>query len=149
MSPSGEPDHPVPPLDGVEQADHLRFTRRWQRLAPWARGVFAIIPILLLAGLAGAGPLAWARASSGELTVTWERFVRHGSAWRLGVTTPAPDEPDPLVVALERSFHHAVQVEQVVPEPSSVTVTPAEVVYAFDTARRGEDVEVVWVASRH
>ncbi len=70
-------NNPVP--EGILFQDYEAFHRRDWKVQWWARIVFALVLLAAVAGVFGGGPLARVSASSGELRLDYDRFIREKS----------------------------------------------------------------------
>lgn len=117
----------------------LKFHRtewRIQRIG-WA-GV-AIFLALAFAGLFGGGPLSRAHADGPTGRVDYERFVRNGSPTQI-IVTPSGSAQGISRIAITAKFFEAVRIEHVTPEPTSVRIDGARLVYEFAAVTPGASV---------
>lgn len=114
--------------------ERLPFQQREWRAS---RLLWILLLLTMLAtalGLFGNGPLSHARveASTGGLSVEYERFGRFSAAMRMTVNTPALASGS-TELEISRSLFDAFQVTQIAPAPTAQELTREAVKYRFDT----------------
>jgi hypothetical protein len=103
----------------------------------------AALTAAALLGLFGAGPLSWARVSSGPLRLEYPRFVRVNAPAVLDIELPGTErEDDRAVLWLDRAWLDRVRVETVSPQPMGETMRPDRIVYVFPTWASRERLRV-------
>ena len=137
----------APPLrdDGLQlDEDHAFQKRFWSaERAAWA--VYALIVLLALAGLTGAGgPLARGTAVSPAGDVEYPRVTRSSRAETLTVRFPAASEGRRLT--LGEPFPERFDVETIRPEPERSYLGPGGLTYEF--AAEGETAAPVRLTVR-
>lgn len=131
-------------LPGLDSPAERRFHERFQAVSKAGRIVLLLILVAVALGIAGTGPLSWAEVEEGDLLVRYERFARHGATWTLEVESASVDGPVNIVI--DRGFHAGQQLEAVVPEPTSVTVSDRFVTYEFETTAAPATLQFRWRA---
>ena len=125
--------------------EDLGFQRndwRMQR-AGWA--LLALIIAAGLAGVLGPGPLSSAKTrGEGDLTVEYERFVRHGGQTDLTVYI-ANTNPGPLHLTISRDYLAARNLQQILPSPLRVQPAGSSLRYVFDGPTEPGPVHVRFV----
>jgi hypothetical protein len=125
-----------------EQEDfdaELDFHRREWAVQRVGWGLLAIFIVLAFAGLFGGGPLSDARVSSKEAgTIEYERYLRKGGRTALIITPAAAALQGNVVhVAIPPAYLQTQRIEDITPEPASVRMSGARLLYEF-TAANGE-----------
>jgi hypothetical protein len=106
--------------DGLQVDEDMRFQRlNWaaERIA-W--GFLSLVILAALLGFFSRGPLseAEARDADGALRVTYERFLRHGTASSLGIeVTSLATQAEHVELRLRGPMFHGLHVQTVRPEP--------------------------------
>lgn len=126
---------------GVESAAERAFLDRFYRLGAIGRAVLAGLVVAVALGLVGTGPISWSDATDGDLTVSYERFLRRGAPWTMQVDVAASPDGTAHIV-LGREFHGNHQLTSITPQPDSVSVSPDVVTYVFATGSTGRHVTV-------
>ncbi|MFM8321656.1 MAG: hypothetical protein ACKOC5_12150 [Chloroflexota bacterium] len=118
----------------IEQ-DETFQQRDWKlERAGWL--VIALLLALAALGLFGEGLLSRRQIDAGVLQMEYQRFVRYGAAAELRVTlAPGAAQDGQAQIALDRRYLGHFQLEQVLPEPSSVDVQGHQVVFRFAWSR--------------
>lgn len=122
----------------LEIAHDLPFQRgEWivQRIG-WS--VMALLLLAALLGAFGSGPLSDAEATSGELSLEYERVLRFESPHTMSLSVPAGEDGAELL--LGREFLERVEIRSVTPEPDTWEWTGDGAVLRF--AASGSPVEV-------
>ena len=130
---------------GLEVHEDPVFQRRdWlaQRVG-WA--VIAAMLLAALAGLMGSGPLSHTTRSDGrQLTVEYDRFVRHGARTALTFrVAPQAAAKGPVRIAIDRPFLAANDLQRLVPEPREMRGRDDAVEFIYDVAP-GAALQVRW-----
>ena len=117
------------PLDGpTPELDEALHLKRWSAIAEWTLlAVTGVLMALSLAGAFGGGWLADTRATDGDASARYERFVRLEKGTVLEVTFYGGE------VAIPADYFDDFQLTQVVPAPASQRAVDGEFVFAFDT----------------
>jgi hypothetical protein len=127
--------HRLPQVGSLEIEQDLPFehTQWGLQRAGWVIG--GLILLVALAGLLGTGPLSHHMASSGPLSLQYERFTRARapSEIRLNVGTGLA-APDGITIWLDRAFLDGAGIEQIVPEPIEMVAVGDRVLYRFAVA---------------
>lgn len=120
---------------------HLPFQRREWRAQQIGWLALALFITAALAGLFGSGPLSAGRASDPRgLAVEYQRFVRAGASQRLVFRLPPPGS-EPVELRLSRGYFDDVRIEQVLPEPASMTTGAEWVTFEFAPGTRAVAVD--------
>lgn len=143
----------VPPLaeSVVEQDPRFQATDWFLQRAFLA--LAGVLILLTAAGLFGDGPLSKRRVTSGDVTLTHERFARKSTdielRLRLGDfgSSPAPRDqaptaPAPLTVDLRGWILTDAEPPTFIPEPSRQEAIPGGTRYVFDVAP-GSNTELI------
>lgn len=138
------PEH----ADQLQIDQDLAFQRHeWkaQRVGWWALTAFVLAATL---GVFGKGPLSHARAGTpgAPLWVDYDRFVRVGSGTRIVVNGQAAAHggaDSVFVVRMNRQYFDGIRIEQLSPQPISMTVGADVVDLHFAGAAAGTRVTVV------
>src|SRR5699024_9285199 len=114
--------------------------REWraQRIG-WALLVAFVLAGLL--GVLGTGPLSWATAGTGPVTVRYDRVIHHEADETIRLTfAPQAVRAGTVTVEVTGPWTSAMDISDIHPQPSGATVIPGGVTWEFD-AERG-DLEV-------
>jgi hypothetical protein len=129
----------------LEVAQDLEFQQRmWvvQR-AGWI--VMLLVVAVAAIGFLGHGPLSGASTgtAAGGAEVDYGRFVRHRASAEIAVTIP-PDQvqSEQVTVSISQQYASGVDIEEVLPEPSSVIVDSYWLTYVFDVGDVSEPFQV-------
>jgi hypothetical protein len=103
--------------------------------------VLALSVVLCFASLFGDGPLG--RASAGgrgpdQISVEYDRFLRHHASAQLRIQLPATKSNADLELTLPREYFEAMKVQASAPMPLSVSLTSERVLYRFRRAPSAE-----------
>ena len=119
----------------------LEFQRRdWAFERTGWIGMLVVV-LAALAGLMGHGPLSQARVASGDLTMEYSRFERHGAPSTLTVLVPRAAADTSVQLWLSRGFLDGILFDRVIPEAAEERAAPGGTIYDFlvtpgtDTAR--------------
>jgi hypothetical protein len=126
MSSNSDIEQVKPDLDIDEQLAMHR--RGWTAQVVGLVFIFAVVFLAVL-GLFGDGILSTQKLNSGNVNVTSERFFRHEARMELEMNTVADGE---TIVAFENQYLKHLEVETILPEPSSTSVADDHVHYTFD-----------------
>lgn len=85
--------------------------------------------------------MSWSDATDGNLTVSYERFMRRGAPWTMQVDVAVPRD-EAVHVVVSRGFHATQKLSSVTPQPDSVTVSPDGVTYVFGTGSTSGHVTI-------
>lgn len=126
----------------------LAFQRhewRAQRVGWWGLTAFVLAAAL---GVFGKGPLSHAQAGipGTPLWVDYDRFVRVGSGTRIVVNGQAATHAasdSVFVLRMNRQYFDGIRIEQLSPQPISMTVGAEDVDLHFAGAAAGTPVTVV------
>lgn len=123
----------------AQDSRHRRRAVRVRR-AGWA--AFALLIAAALAGLLGPGPLSWTSRSSaaGDVAVEYERFSRYTGDTILRVRI-GPVRGGAARLWISDEYLSAVDIQQVVPEPTAWTATGGGVVLSFPVGGRDDRVD--------
>jgi uncharacterized protein (DUF58 family) len=102
--------------------------------------VVALFLALAFAGLFGGGPLSHAHAQSAQGRVNYERFVRQGSPTELVITPTSGTEHGISRVEITADYLEAFRINNITPEPSTVRISGARLVYEFAAATPGASI---------
>ena len=121
--------------DGLELHTDMGFVRREWQIERVAWGVMLLIVIAAALGLFGAGVLSTSSVSSedGVLHVDYSRFVRVTASTQLDLEVgPEAVEDGSVQLAISHEYLAAVDIEHILPEPSSATTSAEGVIYTID-----------------
>jgi hypothetical protein len=112
------------------------------------RAGWIVVLLLLIAGLAGLlgpGPLSHVEASSGPLTVTYERFVHKRAPTELQVQLePGAADDGEVAIWFDRAYLSKVAIDHVLPEPAETIVAADGVIYRFAVEDPEQVSEIVF-----
>ena len=98
-----------------------------------------------LAGLLGRGPLSSTTAvdPAGRVSVTYDRFLRHGAKGAVEVTVAAGNGSSELVrLRLDREYLRRLELQRVLPEPTETLTAGDYCVFTFRRAAPGAPLAV-------
>lgn len=110
----------------------LQFHEREWRVQRIGWALLALFLAFALGGLFGNGPLSRSHADSAAGRIEYERFVRYGLSTDL-VVTPTGSARGVNRIALDADYLEAFRVERITPEPASVRISGARIVYEFSS----------------
>lgn len=125
---------PDPDLDLNVDAGFQRREWRWQRIG-WV--VIGLILVGALLGVFANGPLSHesARSPDGQVRVVYQRFARHDGVSSIGIQVqPAAARHGQYVLTIGGDWAQAIQIEDVVPQPSTWTSRGGAQILEFDSA---------------
>jgi hypothetical protein len=126
--------------DGLQIDEDMRFQRlNWaaERIA-W--GFLSLVILAALLGFFSRGPLseAEARDADGALRVTYERFLRYGTASSLDIEVMSlATQTEHVELRLRGPMFHDLQVQTVRPEPLKSSLAEDGWVMTFPVADKG------------
>ena len=123
-------------IDGLQLHQDMAHQRREWRIQRIGWVVMALLLLAALAGLLGPGPLSRSvvAAEDGTLRVEYNRFERLQSASELRIELPAgATQAGTVRLRLNRAFVENADIQDVVPEPGSITADADGFVYELDT----------------
>ena len=125
--------------------EDMRFQRR-----SWIveRGGWAVLILITLVGLSGAlgiGPLSLQTASSGSLSVEYDRFQRITRLTRFAFSARAQTGPE-LQLHLSRALQDDFEISDIQPQPTRSAAGPDGLDLIFAT--KGAGRIVIWAHSR-
>lgn len=133
--------------DGLEVNDSASFASSEWRVQRVAWAAMLVVVVAALSGLFGPGPLSHETVASddGRLRADYLRFARFGSPSALNIIA----DPDLatgglLELRVSRDWLERMQVENVLPPPSDVTIAGSELVYAFPVVEPGRRIFVTF-----
>jgi hypothetical protein len=118
--------------DGLEITQDLSLQRREWRVQKVLWVLIAAVLIAALAGLIGPGPLSYSSVGGSGFRVTYLRFARWQAPNSLVITASGP-QGGPLRIEINRSYLASTAVQQITPEPSSVSSTGGAYLYTFQS----------------
>jgi|FLYL01.1.fsa_nt_gi hypothetical protein len=119
--------HPYPGLQIDKDWEFHRRAWRWERVG-WA--VMLVLLALSLLGLTDeSGPLSTTNARSGELIVTYPRFLHIVDPFELEVVLPMSGGESGLFVSEE--YLSRVEIERVTPRPHELRPVERGVIFSF------------------
>lgn len=135
----------------LEIGQHERFQQLEWRAERTGWVLIALFVVAGLLGGLGTGVLSWRTASTGAVTVAYDRVTHHEADDSLTVTfTEAAVEDGTVTAELTGSWPSAVDIDAISPEPAAQLLTPGGLVLEFDVERPGElTVVVSFRAHRH
>jgi hypothetical protein len=116
--------------------DDIDFQRRESRVQRVGWSCLAAFVAAALLGLFGSGPFSHAVATASGLSVEYERFVRADARSLLTIALP-PSETTTATLSISRNYIDAVDITQMLPEPSTSELREAEAIFSFE--RRDAD----------
>ncbi|HWE77462.1 MAG TPA: hypothetical protein VG270_02975 [Pseudolabrys sp.] len=127
--------------------EDMAFQRRsWMvERAGWV--LLAVIALAGLTGVLGNGPLSWAHASAGALSVSYERFQRatKSSAFVFDVTQQTGDE---ITLHLGAPFQRNFEFSSIQPPPRRSRTGPQGIDLTFPASGAGRSRIVIWARPR-
>lgn len=105
-------------------AESTGFMRRNWRIQRTGWVVMTLVVLLGLAGLFGQGTLARREASTQGLTLRYQRVVRLEATQLLEFALDARQAGE-IGLELDSGFVSRTEIERIIPEPRSVSVSPA------------------------
>lgn len=127
--------------------ENMRFQRRsWiVERAGWI--MLTMIALAGLTGVLGNGPLSWAHADAGPLTISYERFQRATRVSRFSFEVMPTAGPD-LTLSLGESFQRDFEVTSIQPPPLRTRVGPNGIELTFAARAGAPSRIVIWAHSR-
>ena len=92
--------------------------------------LMALLLISALAGLTGRGPLADAEQSNGGAVLQYDRITRHFSKTQIRLRLQQP-VTGPLEVWMTRAYLDGLTVDDITPEPDSMSASADRVWFSF------------------
>lgn len=127
-------------FEGLEIEEDLTVQRRiWRFERVGWTGLALFVGVGLL-GLFGGGPLSRGEvdASSGALTLRYERFIHNDTQTTLELRATAVQSHGPGWISVSADYANKVRIERVMPEPERTVVTDKAVRFGFDPEQAGE-----------
>jgi hypothetical protein len=124
-------------VGAIEVGQDLPFLQRAWKVQRVGWVVMLLIAMAAVLGLFGRGPLASATVGEpgASLRMEYDRFTRHASPTRLKVLLAAgAAEGDKARVWVDREYLQGVDIEQIIPEPESVSAAGEGLIYVFPIA---------------
>ena len=90
-----------------------------------------------LLGLVGKGILSEQKASTDSAVITYQLFGRNLSPTQIHIQLD--EDSRPLTIEMSKSLFNKYQIEQIVPEPTNVTVRENTYMYTFDSQSLGRN----------
>ncbi len=128
--------------------EDMRFQRRSWIVERAGWGLLVLIALVGLSGAFGIGPLSWQTASSGSLSVEYERFERVTRVARFTFEVKPQTEPE-LRLHLNGAFQRNFEISKIQPEPAQTAVGPDGMDMVFSTGGSDAARVVIWAHSRH
>jgi hypothetical protein len=126
--------------------EDMRFQQRSWLIERAGWSALVLLALIGLSGLFGTGPLAWAKASAGSLSVEYDRFQRATRVARYTFDVK-PQPGSELKLHLSGAFQRDFEISKIQPETSRTAVGPDGMDLIFPT--NGETARVViWAHSR-
>lgn len=122
--------------------DDDAFQRRMWVIERIGWTAFALIIVAALTGFCGPGPLSSATKASGEVQVSFDRFVRLQSPAVIELVLPVQGETVRLQVS--RAFLDEMSIEQVTPDPESVDADSEFHTYVFTPAEGATSIRATF-----
>lgn len=129
-----------------EAPQSLRHQQREWAIERVGWGLMALIVLAALLGGLGSGPLGSRSAESpdGSLRLRFFAVERYAAPQILELwAKPLNDETTPLELAFSRTFTDEITIEQIVPEPESMTTEDGKLVLRFNSSDSTEESKVV------
>ncbi|MCL4852131.1 MAG: hypothetical protein KJZ78_12220 [Bryobacteraceae bacterium] len=130
----------MPELKRVGSLDieqNPKFTEQDWRFQRIGMAGMLVVTVLALAGVTGSGPLSSTAAASGTLRVNYNRFCHRDAPARITVETNMPANGSPLQIWLDARVVDTFRIDQITPEPASVTHSGQRLVFAFAASGPG------------
>ncbi len=127
--------------------EDMAYQRRFWTVERAGWSVLVLLALIGLSGLLGTGPLSWAKASRGSLSVEYERFQR---ATRVAPYTfeVKPQTGPELRLHLSGAFQRNFEISKIQPEAARTAVGP-DGMDLFFPAGGGDAARIVmWAHSR-
>ncbi|HEV8362842.1 MAG TPA: hypothetical protein VGQ52_04960 [Gemmatimonadaceae bacterium] len=127
-------------LELEEDREFEKRERLVRRIGTWLLSAFLVAA---LAGLFGSGPLSDAAARSNDNAVgaRYKRFTRNRSTTALDLSLHAV--AGQVQLGLNSAFVETIKVEQITPQPATISASRARHVYTFAAAGPDSIVSVV------
>lgn len=137
----GEP-HRVGLIEVDQDLEHARSLWRVQRVG-WV--VMFLILLGAALGLFGHGPLADGQARAEGLTLSYDRFARHGAASSIEAEIEVQAlRGDTVALWMTRNYLEGAELESVIPEPERVVTRGDLVVFTFMTGERSQPTRITF-----
>lgn len=131
----------------VPVREDMRFQRRSWIVERIGWSVLVLLALIGVSGAFGTGPLAWQTASSGSLSVEYERFQRATRLAQYTFNVRPQTEPE-LRLHLSGDFQRNFEISKIQPEPtrSAVGDDGMDLIFPADGANAARIV--IWAHSR-
>jgi hypothetical protein len=129
-----------PAYDGFQIDEDMRFQRLDWAAEGIAWGFLSLVILAALFGLFSRGPLSKAEAhdADGTLRVTYERFLRHGTASSLDIeVTSQATQAEQVELRLRGPMLRDLQIQTVQPEPVESRLAEDGWVMTFPVGDKG------------
>jgi hypothetical protein len=129
----------------LEVSEDLRFQHRTWRVQRVGWVVLALIVLAALAGLSGPGPLSNREATTDDLKVEYERFVRHGAQTELQVSIDASAlRSGQASISISRDYLDSFNLQHVTPSPVRVQAGEDALKYVFASETANGSIEATF-----
>jgi hypothetical protein len=137
-------------VGSLEVGQDLAFQQREWKVQRAAWVVALLILVAGFAGLLGGGPLSQTEASSGPLALEYDRFARQRSPAALTIRVdPGVAVDGEIPIWLDRAFLEKVDVEHIMPEPTTMEVGSDRVIYRFAVETPEQPAEITFAIQPH
>ncbi len=127
--------------------EDMRFQRRSWIVERLGWSLLVLIALIGLSGALGIGPLSWQKASSGSLSVEYERFQRITRLARFTFDASGQNGPE-LRLHLSGAFQKDFEVSNIQPQPTRSATGPDGIDLTFATDASNAGRIVIWAHSR-
>jgi hypothetical protein len=116
-------------VGSLEIDEDLEFERSQSHVQHAVKFIFLLLLTAGLLGVFGGGPLSQMEATSGPLTLEYERFARLGTPNELRLQIAPATSSAVVPIWIDQAFLESVDGERLVPEPFEAATGEGRVVY--------------------
>ena len=138
-------DDDVSKGDEIAVGEDMEFQSRWWRFERFVWAFFTLVLIADLAGALGRGPLANAKgtAPDGSLTVKYERVERANSSSIVTVLPPPSAVHNGAVqLFVSETVLDRLGAQRVIPQPKDSVLGPGGVTYTFPASAQPTPIQI-------
>ena len=117
------------PVESLQISQDLEFERRQWRAQHVGWVVILLLLVAGLLGVFGGGLLSGAEATSGSLTLEYERLVRQRAQTALHLRLTSGPSNGIVSVWIDQPFLESVDVERITPQPVEMAAGAGRIVY--------------------